>query len=61
MLLSGVMMLEYMGWTEAGEMINRALENLFENGFATADLARFMTGGKALSTTDFAEKVIKSL
>lgn len=61
MLLSGVMMLDYIGWGEAGSLITKALENLFENGFATADLARFMGAGKPLSTSDFAKKVIKSL
>lgn len=61
MLLSGVMMLEYMGWNEAGKLITRALENLFEQGIATYDLARFMTNGKALSTTEFAESVIREL
>lgn len=61
MLLSGVMMLEYMGWKNAGDLITNALENLFENGYATADLARFMKDGKPLSTSDFAKKVINSL
>ena len=61
MLLSGVMMLEYIGWNEAGELITKSLENLFEKGYATADLARFMEDGKPLSTTDFAQKVINSL
>ena len=61
MLLSGVMMLEYMGWKDAGDLITKALENLFENGYATADLARFMKDGKPLSTSDFSEKVINSL
>ncbi len=61
MLLSGVMMLEYIGWSKAGELITQSLENLFEKGYATADLARFMEDGKPLSTTDFAQKVIKSL
>ena len=61
MLLSGVMMLEYMGWNEAGELITRALETLFEKGVATSDLARFMENGKALSTSEFSEEVIRSL
>lgn len=61
MLLSGVMMLEYMGWKEAGERITASLENLFEQGYGTPDLARFMEGGKALSTADFSMRVIKCL
>ena len=61
MLLSAVMMLEYMGWTEASSRITTALESLFEQGYGTSDLARFMDKGKALSTSDFSSKVIESL
>ena len=61
MLLSGVMMLEYIGWDEAGALITKSLENLFEKGYATSDLARFMEKGKALSTSEFANEVINSL
>ena len=61
MLLSGVMMLEYIGWSEAGSLVTKSLENLFEKGYATPDLARFMEKGKALSTSEFASEVINSL
>lgn len=61
MLLSGVMMLEYMGWNEAGAKITLALEQLFVSGIATSDLARFMQQGKALSTTDFADSIINEI
>ncbi|WP_294081083.1 NADP-dependent isocitrate dehydrogenase [Proteiniphilum sp. UBA5384] len=61
LLLSAVMMLEYIGWQEAGELITYALETLFENGYATSDLARFMESGKPLSTSGFSRKVIESL
>lgn len=58
MLLSGVMMLEYMGWNKAGELITSSLESLFEKGIATSDLARFMKNGQAKSTSEFSEEVI---
>ncbi len=61
MLLSGVMMLEYIGWNEAGDLITRTLETLFGQGIATSDLARFMENGKALSTSEFAENVVNLL
>ena len=61
MLLSGVMMLEYMGWNEAGAKITDALEQLFVSGIATSDLARFMQNGKALSTTDFSDSIINEI
>lgn len=58
MLLSGVMMLEYMRWNKAGELITSALETLFEKGIATSDLTRFMKNGQAKSTLEFSEEVI---
>ncbi len=61
MLLSAVMMLEYMGWQEPGDLITSALETLFEKGYATSDLARFMENGTSLSTSDFSFKVIENL
>lgn len=53
LLLSAVMMLEYLGWNEAAKLITTAMENCFEEGKATIDLARFMPGGKSLTTTEF--------
>lgn len=60
-ILSAVMMLDYMGWHEAGRMIENALERLFQDGMATADLARFMPGGKSVGTKEFGEKIIERL
>lgn len=61
MLLSGVMMLEHLGWSESGKLITSSLEKLFENGYGTPDLARFMENGKPLSTSEFSNKVIENL
>ncbi|MDR0536579.1 MAG: NADP-dependent isocitrate dehydrogenase [Tannerellaceae bacterium] len=61
LILSAVMMLEYLGWNEAAELITSALETAFENGQATADLSRFMTNGEALGTKEFGEIIIKLL
>ena len=61
LLLSSVMMLEYIGWKEAAQLITNALEQLFENGEATYDLARFMPNGKALGTAEFGERLLESL
>ncbi|NLO71767.1 MAG: NADP-dependent isocitrate dehydrogenase [Porphyromonadaceae bacterium] len=61
LLLSVVMMLEYMGWNEAGRLIINSLEKLFSQGIATNDLARFMKNGQAKSTSEFANEVILNL
>lgn len=58
LILSSVMMLEYIGWKEAADLITHAMEKAFVNGEATNDLARFMTDGKSLGTKQFGEKLI---
>lgn len=60
-LLSAVMMLQYIGWSEAGTLITRALEHSFEDARATFDLARFMPGGVSLSTTEFTREIIQRI
>jgi len=61
LLLSGVMMLEYMGWNEAGDIIVRAMEDAFTSGEATYDLVRFMNPSTKLSTSGFADCLIKKI
>lgn len=60
-ILSAVMMLDYMGWGEAGELITRSLENLFCKGVATADLARFMKNGRSVGTREFGQTMTDTL
>lgn len=60
-ILSAVMMLDYMGWGEAGELITRSLENLFCKGVATADLARFMKNGHSVGTREFGQAMTDAL
>lgn len=61
LLLSGVMMLEYMGWTEAADSIVRVMEQAFTDGKATYDLVRFMDNGTKLSTSEFADLLINDI
>ena len=61
LLLSSVMMLEYMGWNEAGRLITAALEHAFTEGKATHDLARFMPNGQSLGTKEFGEYIMSIL
>ena len=60
-LLSGVMMLEYLGWQEAADCIVNALEYTFGTHTATADLARFMSNSTVLTTTEFKDRLIENL
>lgn len=61
LILSAVMMLDYMGWKEAGGLITKAMESLFTKGVATYDLARFMDNGQPVGTREFGEKLIQEL
>ena len=61
LILSGVMMLVHIGWTEAASCVEHALERSFAAGYATADLARFMPEGNALGTREFAEHVVSEI
>ncbi|NUF28046.1 NADP-dependent isocitrate dehydrogenase [Gilliamella sp. ESL0254] len=61
LLLSGVMMFDYLGWYEVGQLITHAMQSLFQEGKATTDLARFMKNGQSLSTTEFTQAVIDNL
>ncbi len=61
LLLSAVMMLEYIGWKEAAGLIEKAMEKTFLAGKATVDLARFMENGKMLSTKEFANELIDNI
>ena len=56
-ILSAVMMLEYIGWKEAADRITSGLEQMFAAGRATVDLARFMPNGVPLSTSVFADEL----
>jgi isocitrate dehydrogenase len=60
-VLSGVMMLEYMGWKEAGQLIVRGLENAIKSKRVTYDLARQMPGATEVSTSAFGDEIIKGM
>jgi isocitrate dehydrogenase len=59
--LSGVMMLEYLGWGEAAQLITRGLETTFKQKVVTYDLARLMDGAKEVKTSEFAGAVIDNM
>lgn len=61
LILSGVMLLDFIGWKEAARLIEEALESLFSQGYATGDLARFMENGKELGTKEFGEMLLKNV
>ena len=61
LILSGVMMLEYLGWDEAGETVERAIEKTIEQKRVTYDLERQMEGATLLKTSEFAGAIIDNM
>lgn len=61
LLLSGKMMLEYLGWKEAAEAIWKALVKTIQQKIVTYDLARQLEGAKEVKCSEFAEAIIKNL
>ena len=60
-ILSGVMMLEHMGWQEAADLIVRGVERAIGAKTVTYDLARQMPGSTEVSTTQFADAIIAGI
>jgi isocitrate dehydrogenase len=60
-ILSGVMMLEQMGWNEAAKLIVTGLEKAIAAKTVTYDLARQMQGATEVSTTGFGDAIIKGM
>lgn len=61
LLFSGVMMLEYMKWWEAADMIVKAFEKTIEDKVVTYDFARQMEGATEVGTSDFATAIINNM
>lgn len=61
LILSGVMMLEYMGWDKAAEHVYDAMEHTFAKRRVTSDLFAQMEGATLLSTSEFADEIIKNM
>ncbi len=60
-ILSGVMMLEYLGWQEAADLIVRSLEKTIAHKTVTYDFARLMEGAKLLKCSEFGKEIIKNM
>ena len=61
LILSAVMMLEYLGWNEAAEHVYDALEHVFAKRRVTSDLHAQMEGATLLTTSEFADEIIRNM
>lgn len=60
-ILSGVMMLEFMGWQEAADMIEKGMEAAIKNKTVTYDFHRLMEGAKLLKCSEFGQAIIDNM
>ncbi len=61
LILSGVMMLEHMGWDEAAQRVVRGIERAIANKTVTYDLERQMQGATLVSTSRFGDEIIRNM
>jgi len=60
-ILSGEMMLRHLGWTEAADLVVKAMDGAIAAKQVTYDFARLMTGATELKTSEFADAMISSM
>ncbi|MDP3697998.1 MAG: isocitrate dehydrogenase (NADP(+)) [Nanoarchaeota archaeon] len=61
LILSGVMMLEYLGWKEAAELIVKAMTKTIQQKQVTYDFARQMEGATLLKCSEFGDAVVENM
>ncbi len=61
LILSAVMMLDHLGWQEAGKLIINAMEKTISSKKVTYDLARLMDGATELSTSSFSDALCHNM
>jgi isocitrate dehydrogenase len=61
LILSGVMMLDYLGWKESAQMIINGLQKTILTKKVTYDLERLMEGAEKLKTSEFGSEIIKNM
>lgn len=60
-ILSGVLMLEYMKWNEAADLIVNALEKTIKNKTVTYDFERLMEGATLLKCSEFGQAIVDNM
>ncbi|URN92842.1 MAG: NADP-dependent isocitrate dehydrogenase [Candidatus Pristimantibacillus lignocellulolyticus] len=60
-ILSGVMLLEHLGWQEAADLIYKGMETAINNKTVTYDFARLMEGATEVKCSEFANQIISNL
>lgn len=61
LILSAVMMLRYMGWAEAADLVEKGMEAAIHQKTVTYDFERLMEGATLLSCSDFGKAIVKNM
>jgi len=61
LILSGAMMLEYLGWNESADLIVRGIEKSINSKMVTYDFARLMDGSKEIGTFEFGKAIVQNM
>jgi isocitrate dehydrogenase len=61
LMLSGVMMFDFIGWIEAARLIENSLERTIQQKFVTYDFERQMQGATKVGTSEFATRMIENM
>ncbi len=60
-ILSGVMLFQLLGWAEAADLIERAMQETIRQKYVTADFAKQMDGATQAKTSEFAARIIQNM
>ncbi|MDX8046693.1 NADP-dependent isocitrate dehydrogenase [Gracilibacillus sp. S3-1-1] len=60
-ILSGVLMLEHLGWKEAADLITQSMDKTIGSKVVTYDFARLMDGATEVKSSEFADELIKNM
>jgi isocitrate dehydrogenase len=61
LILSGRIMLEHMGWTDAADLVRDAIEETIRSKKVTYDIHRQIEGGEKLATSEFAAEIVENI
>jgi isocitrate dehydrogenase len=60
-ILSGVMLLRFLGWNEAADLVEKGLEHTIQQKKVTYDFERLMEGATKVKTSEFATCIIENI
>ena len=61
LILSGAMMLRFMGWGEAADMVEKAMDSVISSGCVTYDFARQMDGAREVKCSEFGAALVEAI